>query len=106
MANLLTNAIKFSPENTTITITVTKEDKEILLALEDQGLGIPPGVIEKLQNNEIITTIGLNNEKGTGLGTKIVYEIMEELEGRVIIETRHGISNSGTKFSLVFPTYE
>ncbi len=99
--NLLSNAIKFSPPRTTIRVRVTRADDQVLLAVQDQGPGIPPNELDKLfkpfQRTSVKSTAG---EKGTGLGLSIVKKIVEGHHGKIWVESQVG---QGTTFFVALP---
>lgn len=102
--NLIGNAIKFSPPHTTITVRVTRApntDSSILLAVQDQGPGIPPHELDKLfkpfQRTSVKSPTG---EKGTGLGLTIVKKMVEGHHGKIWVESHVG---KGTTFFVALP---
>ena len=70
------------------------------VSVQDQGVGISEKNLACLLNGEKITTLGTGKEKGTGLGTKIVKELVEKNGGRFGIESRQG---EGTTVSFTLP---
>lgn len=100
LGNLLSNAIKFSPKGKTITLSVKEDDSRVYVSLKDSGKGISEANLAKLNDGCVITTLGLNNEKGTGLGTQIIGEIMEGYKGEMTIDSTIDI---GSTFTLTFP---
>ena len=98
--NLLSNAIKFSPFDKNIFVRIYKERKKIKIEVEDQGLGIQkeelPHVFDKFNR---ISTRPTNGEDSTGLGLSIVKGMLEDLNGKIEVESE---VNKGTKFTLVF----
>ena len=101
LRNLISNAIKFTPENGTIKITVTKSKTNIIVAVNDNGVGIQK---EKLKNIfksiDIESTMGTNNEKGHGLGLILCNEFIEKHKGKISVESEEGI---GSTFSFFIP---
>jgi len=99
--NLLSNAIKFSPAHTTIRVRVTRADENALLAVQDEGPGIPPNELDKLfkpfQRTSVKSTAG---EKSTGLGLSIVKKMVEGHHGRIWVESQVG---QGTTFFVALP---
>lgn len=99
--NIITNAIKFTPENGTIQIQSEKNNQFITIHITDNGVGIPNEIIEKIfTKNEHYTTRGTNNEQGSGLGLHIIKEMTEQNKGKVSIESKEG---EGTKISISIP---
>lgn len=99
--NILSNAIKFSNMNGNILIGVTVKDANIIISIEDDGIGIPEKFQENLFNlYSDHTTDGTKGEVGTGLGLGISYDFMQTIGGEIILESEEGI---GTKVYLLFP---
>lgn len=97
--NLLSNASKYSGDNKDIFISVTSNSKYILLAIEDQGIGIP----KEEQNNLFQRFFRAKNAsavQGTGLGLNIVKQYTELMNGSISFESE---LNKGTVFTLAFP---
>jgi signal transduction histidine kinase len=92
--NLLTNAIKFTPEGGRVTTTVTGDDDRLRIAVGDTGVGIPadevPRIFERFFRASTSSAIS-----GTGLGLSIVQTIAEAHGGTVSIESEVG---TGTTF--------
>lgn len=94
--NLLSNALKFTRKNGRIKISAIEQNDEILIEIEDTGVGIREKDIDKLfriENN--FSTTGTQNEKGTGLGLILCKEFIEKHGGRIWVESE---INKGTKF--------
>jgi len=99
MFNLLSNAIKYSPENTEIFVSIKVDDKNVVIAVKDNGMGIP----EQEQKNLFKNFFRANNTvniQGTGLGLSIVKKYVELLHGSINFESKTG---SGTIFTVQFP---
>jgi len=98
--NLLTNANKFTTEGK-ITLFSDEDDQYITLTMNDTGIGMNRQIVETLlQKNNLITTNGTNNEKGSGIGFKLIKEFMENINGRIDIDSEIG---KGTSITLYFP---
>jgi len=101
--NLISNAIKYSPPNTTIQVSLqTLKNAWVEIAVQDQGSGIPLDKQDKLfstfQKAGVKPTGG---EKSTGLGLAIVKKIVETHQGYVGVESKPG---HGSRFYVVLPT--
>jgi len=98
--NLLTNAIKFSYPNTTITVVLENLHKSILVKVIDQGQGIASDELKLLfkpfQKTSAKSTAG---EPSTGLGLFIVKRIVEACSGKIWVESE---LNKGTTFFVEF----
>lgn len=97
--NLVNNAIKFSHSNGVVKVTAEEiEDDNVLIAVADNGIGIPKSIIERIRNQEVDrSVIGTSGEKGTGLGLLLCNEFMKQNDGHIEIESEEGI---GSKFNL------
>ncbi|WP_246944012.1 ATP-binding protein [Bacillus pinisoli] len=99
--NLISNAIKYSPDGGEINITVYEQDNLLKVAIEDQGLGIPSEAIPHLftkfyrVDNSDRRRIG-----GTGLGLSIVKEIMKAHRGDITVASE---LKKGSTFTVQFP---
>ena len=89
--NLVSNAMKFTPEKGSIYISSKKVDGEIVISIRDTGIGIPETVQSNLLEADThISTNGTKGEKGSGLGLKICSEIVQTNGGRMKIESVPG----------------
>lgn len=99
--NFLANAIKFTKENGTITITSSEEDNHYKFSVIDNGIGMDPKTINSLfKIDEIRSRPGTNQEPGTGLGLILCKEIVEQHHGKLIVESKE---NFGTKLIVELP---
>jgi signal transduction histidine kinase len=99
--NLVSNAIKFTPENGLITFTIYAKTGYVEFHVKDTGVGIPEENIDKIfKNNEYFTTRGTNYEKGSGLGLRLCKEFVEKHGGKIWAERRKDI---GTDFIFTLP---
>lgn len=86
--NLLTNAIKFSPMNGVIEISVEEHDESFTVVIKDQGPGMAPEVLQSLQSfAKSFSTPGTMGEKGTGFGLLIVKSTLELIKGQLVIDS-------------------
>jgi len=99
--NLITNAIKFSPENSDININATIQDANVVISVEDQGIGIDKNDINKLFKIEEDTReIGRSKFKGTGMGLIICKELVLKMNGDIWVESE---LTKGSKFIFTIP---
>jgi signal transduction histidine kinase len=94
--NLIGNSIHASEENGLIKLQVTKNAKEVLFSIEDNGSGIP----EELQNKIFQPDFTTKGSKGTGLGLFVVKQLCEQYGGIVSLSS---IIGKGTTIGLRFP---
>jgi PAS domain S-box-containing protein len=102
LINLLTNAVKFSRENTTITVTAGEEaDGRIRLAVRDQGIGMTPEQLKIAMEpfGQVNSSLSRKVE-GTGLGLPLTKALLELHQGAMDIETAAG---EGTAVIAWFP---
>jgi signal transduction histidine kinase len=99
--NLLSNAMKFTPENGEIKITLTDSGSEWIISVSDTGVGMPEEVSARLFDKVApYSTRGTANEKGTGLGLILCKEFVEKNQGRIWVESREG---HGSTFHFTLP---
>ena len=97
--NFLSNAIKFTPENSSIEIIVTQKDDFAKISIRDHGVGISPDRIDGLfRKGE--TTYGTNNEEGSGLGLQLCKDFAVKNGGDVEVES---VLGEGSTFSVLVP---
>jgi signal transduction histidine kinase len=98
--NLLNNASKFSKEETTIHLTVRNEDDEILVSVQDTGIGIKEDDLER-----VFTPLAMIEKpiyvKGTGLGLSISKGIIDLHNGKIWAESEG--EWKGAKFTIQLP---
>lgn len=102
IGNLIDNAIRYSPERTSVIISTILEADFLRVVVEDRGYGIHSGEHEKIwQKFYRVARDGQDKEEeSTGLGLSIVKEVAEQHGGRVELESEVG---QGSKFSLMLP---
>ncbi|MFO7799400.1 tetratricopeptide repeat protein [Rhodohalobacter sp.] len=103
LRNLIANAIKFSKENDTITVSVSRSKQYAEIQIIDEGIGIKTEDQPKLFGNEHFTTRGTKNEKGSGLGLNLSKEYIEEHGGELWFESEYKVR---TTFFFTLPLAE
>jgi len=99
--NLLTNAVKYSPQRTEVTVSGWRENGHIRIAVEDQGIGMDQKEVKKIFQKFYRTRKAEESgETGTGIGLSIVQQIVEQHGGRIDVVSRPG---EGSRFTLVLP---
>jgi signal transduction histidine kinase len=89
--NLISNAIKFTPEGGTITLDVKQEKELVTVSIADNGVGMSQVVMEKLFRIDTKhSTRGTADEKGTGLGLILCKEFIEKNGGTIWVESQEG----------------
>lgn len=101
LTNLISNAIKYSPQGGTVRLQLKREADSAILRVQDEGIGIP--AIEQAQLFEAFhraTNVG--NIPGTGLGLAIVKRSVKLHGGEIAVESEVGV---GTTFTVTLPLY-
>tara|TARA_R110002051_G_scaffold78399_2_gene141936 strand:- start:792 stop:2882 length:2091 start_codon:yes stop_codon:yes gene_type:complete len=99
--NLISNALKFTPENGMVTIDAFEQNNHWEISVRDSGIGMDLVTQDKLFNaNSSHTTYGTNNEKGTGLGLSLCKEMVEKNNGKIWVESA---LRNGTCFFFTLP---
>lgn len=99
LINLVSNAIKFSPENSEIIITAEEKESMLELRVKDQGIGISAEDQEHLFERFFRAKNALNIQ-GTGLGLHIVSKYLDLLGGRIVLQS---MVDKGTEFIIHLP---
>jgi signal transduction histidine kinase len=98
IANLLLNAIKYTPAGGTVEINVKENGDCVLVEIIDTGIGIPEEELPKIFDEFYRATNAKKIEKdGTGLGLSIAKQIIERHSGKIWVDSREGF---GTKLSF------
>lgn len=101
VTNLITNAITYSPENTTVTVRLKENETYGIIEIEDQGIGIEKHEIARVfERFYRVDRARSRNSGGTGLGLAIVKHLIEAHHGRIQVESEVGI---GTKMIVMIP---
>jgi len=97
--NLISNAIKYSPEGKKIFLTIENGEKELILKVKDQGIGIPEED-KKNMFTRFFRASNVENIKGTGLGLTIVRRYADLMNGKISFVSNPG---EGTEFTVSIP---
>ena len=101
VSNLLTNAVKFTPEDGRVRTTLTTDGENLYIRIKDNGIGISreflPVVFERFRQDSSVTT----RNGGLGLGLAIVRQLVEMHGGTVSVESEG--SNQGSEFTVTLP---
>ena len=99
--NILNNAVKFTPNGGSVTISANVQPDQVELSIKDTGIGMSQEAIDRLfQSKKIESTPGTRNEKGTGLGLTLIKDFIERNRGRLSI---HSTPGKGTEFRVLLP---
>lgn len=99
--NLVSNAIKFSNNDSTITVSIVEEDNMIITNVIDSGCGINEEDQQKLLHTDThFSTFGTNNEEGSGLGLLLCQDFVTKNGGNLWFTSKKGV---GSTFSFSLP---
>jgi signal transduction histidine kinase len=101
LTNLISNAVKFSPRDSTVRVSCAGRDGEVLFEVADNGKGIPADklalIFERFQQ---VDASDSREKGGTGLGLAICRKIVEHQGGRIWVES---VLGAGSRFSFALP---
>jgi signal transduction histidine kinase len=104
LRNLISNAIKFTPENGTIEIEAKNTGNEVLVSVKDTGIGLSEAELANLfRIDSKVKRKGTNNEDGSGLGLVLCKEFVDKNNGTIWAESTPG-KGSSFYFSIPAPT--
>ncbi len=101
-ANLISNAIKFSPTDSTVIVSAERQANKVKLKIQDKGEGIPEHYIDKVFDKFTqVKSRKLGRSMGTGLGLTFCKMVMEAHEEEIWVESKLG---EGSTFIFTLPT--
>jgi signal transduction histidine kinase len=101
LVNLVSNAIKFSPPETTVTLSIQDQADQILFEVKDQGRGIPADQLETIFGRfQQVDASDSRQKGGTGLGLAISKSIVQQHGGKLWVES---IVGEGSSFYFTLP---
>ncbi len=101
LQNLLSNALKYTPEGGKIVLSIKKDSPNILISVTDTGYGIPENAQSKIFTKMFLAdNARVKDPNGTGLGLYIVKETIEKTGGKIWFESKENI---GTTFYVTIP---
>jgi PAS domain S-box-containing protein len=104
LTNLLSNAVKYSPVNGEIILSARQERAFIIISVEDHGIGIPAGKLDKIFDKFYrVDATDRRATSGTGLGLALAREIVQAHGGRIWVESVEG---KGSTFSFSLPVMQ
>lgn len=102
LTNLLSNATKFSPEHSVVTVSTEKKNNKVIISIKDSGSGIPQEFRDKVFDKFTqVDSSDTRKKGGTGLGLSICKSLVERMNGQIGFESEVG---HGTTFRIEFPT--
>ena len=102
LRNLVSNAIKFTHKNGTVSVSSDQSDGFVVVKVIDTGVGMRPKELSELfKEDKFQSTPGTAKERGTGLGLVLCKELVEKQNGKIWVESKE---NEGTTFSFTLPS--
>jgi len=98
MSNILSNALKYNPAGTIVQLELVSKENGIEIVIQDNGIGIPPAIEEKIFEAFVRGDQTRKSDGGTGLGLAIAKQVIEKHGGEITLTT-----NGWTSFRLFFP---
>ncbi len=99
--NLIQNAVKYSPDGGTITVSIDAQPDSAVMAIRDQGIGIPAAAIPLLFNRFYrVEHKQTRSISGVGIGLYVVRAIVERHHGTIDV---HSVEGEGTTFTIFLP---
>ena len=102
LMNLVSNAIKFTPEGGKVQIVAQFKDGGVSLTVRDSGIGIPPEDLSRVFERFYQVDKARGPQRGTGLGLAITHEIIEAHGGTISVHSKG--HNKGTTFRIWLPS--
>jgi signal transduction histidine kinase/ligand-binding sensor domain-containing protein/CheY-like chemotaxis protein/AraC-like DNA-binding protein len=105
ITNLISNAIKFTNDETEVTVQMSKiNNNKMSIVISDQGIGIPKADLPFIFDRFYQATNNSNQKmSGTGIGLALTKELIELMHGQITVES---IAESGTTFTILMPIYQ
>jgi two-component system phosphate regulon sensor histidine kinase PhoR len=100
LVNLIHNAVKFSPDGGAVTIRVEERPPEVVVSVEDHGIGIPKGSLDRVFERFYKVDRARVRGGGTGLGLSIARHVVEGHAGRMWVVSEDG---RGSQFFVALP---
>ncbi len=101
LRNLISNAIKYSYPESVIEVSAVTNNQQVVIQIADSGVGMNQEIRDSIFHTaNMVSSVGTDNEKGTGLGLKLCKEFIEKNNGRIWVESTE---NSGSRFYISLP---
>ena len=100
LGNLMSNAIKFSPRDKDVVVTLSENDQHVVAEIQDQGPGLTADDKDKVfQKFQKLSAQPTGDEQSSGLGLSIVKKYVDAMDGKVWVESEEG---AGANFKVAF----
>lgn len=100
LLNLVSNAVKFTPENGVINVDIKHNEENIFIIVKDTGIGMDEDFAKEAFKKYSMSLEGVNgNTQGTGIGLYVVYNLVNLQKGEIWVESKIG---KGAKFTMKF----
>jgi signal transduction histidine kinase len=100
LRNLIANSIKFCKKGSTVSVSVSQRNKNIMISVADTGIGMSEEQVKRLFGREIFSTRGTANEMGTGLGLMLCKDFVNLNHGEIWVKSIEGV---GSEFFFTIP---
>ncbi|MGB0882776.1 MAG: PAS domain-containing sensor histidine kinase [Vicingaceae bacterium] len=100
LINLLSNASKYSPKESNITLSIQLDNNGVIIDIKDEGIGIPKKEQAKLFNSRFFRAGNVTNIEGTGLGLTIVKKYLSLINGEISFKSEE---TKGSTFTIKIP---
>jgi two-component system OmpR family sensor kinase len=100
-SNLISNAVKYSPEGSSVKVSAKAKDGALRVSIEDHGIGVPPRELERVRERFRRGT-NVGSIPGAGIGLSLVEQIVEQHGGDLSLESETG---KGTRVSVCLPLH-
>lgn len=102
ISNVINNAVKYSPNDTVVTVELSPQKEQLILSISDQGCGVPNDMIEKLFTPFFrVADARDRSSGGTGLGLAIAQQAIVFHQGEIIAQNQE---SSGLRVTITLPT--
>lgn len=101
LRNIVTNAIKFSHQGSKISIYTERLNSHAAVCVDDSGIGISDEMLEEIKAGGVKSTTGTGNEKGTGFGLGLCFDLAKKQGGNIEIDSAPA---KGTRVKIILPS--
>ncbi|MEL6534987.1 MAG: HAMP domain-containing sensor histidine kinase, partial [Bacteroidota bacterium] len=98
--NLVSNAIKYTPNQGTVSVDIQEGVEGLTIAVSDTGMGMETETLDKLFGDHVTSKLGTQNEKGTGIGLALSKDFVDLNQGKIWVES---VPGEGSTFFLYLP---